>query len=462
MKGKDAKLTMRKLKKLLVRKANDLIEARSYLSTSEKKAFAIAVAFANKIENEVHGVAEIDFDILQEVLEGEEIKVDKHFRNRLRKILKSLVSKRELTLIELSVAKYKKWLKENSKEDWIEKLNLKNYEEGYIFCGVIDDVLVSEDKKKVIVRFNRFITPMVLELRKKFTVYELKYLLLLTTQYGPTLYELLKKNEFLKDFVIKVEELKKLLGADTPGYKYWSQFYERVLKPAVEDINKHTDLIVSFEPLKGPHGKVVKVRFEIKSKKYLLEPNKLAKVILEIVNSFNETGEDLTLQEFATVLLSLERVNPAVALWFLLHYPEGEARLYAWKHIQLTEASKDIKHPDKFLESLIKDKNPDLDWLLDQRTKDLIRKELKKLAEKETKTQEQSELDLLIEEIENLKFSMLPYEGEIAKELGIDNIEKYLDTLVKERNIKELKQVLENIKKILSQKENIEANNEFF
>jgi len=78
-----------------------------------------------------------------------------------------------------------------------------------------------------------------------------------------------------------------------------------------------------------------------------------------------------------------------------------EARLYALEHIRLTEQNGKIKHPDKFLESLIKDKNPELDWLLDQRTKDLIYEELEKIAGREL--QKQKELEKLITEITELK-----------------------------------------------------------
>jgi hypothetical protein len=49
----------------------------------------------------------------------------------------------------------------------------------------------------------------------------------------------------------------------------------------------------------------------------------------------------------------------------------------------MTETNPAIKDADRFLVSLIKDKNPQLDWLLDQRTKDLIRKELEGLAKAE-------------------------------------------------------------------------------
>jgi len=254
-----------------------------------------------------------------------------------------------------------------------------------------------------------------------------------------------------------VERLKEILGVDNkPTYKVWGEFSKKILKPAIKEINEKTDIVVDFEKIKGSYGRVEELVFYVTQKKKALVatiPFRLSE-LLEIL--VEDKALEVSLGELIEALLTLKRVNPAIALWFMLHYPKGEARLYAWKHIQLTEASQDIKHPDKFLESLIKDKNPDLDWLLDQRTKDLIRKELEKLAGRETgvetKTRKLNELDLLIEEIEDLKFLMLPYEEEIAKELGIDNIDEYLDTLVKKKSIKKLKQILEDIKKIFSQK----------
>ena len=464
----DVKLIMAKLRKLLVRKANDLIEARNYLTTAEKKAFAIAVAFAEKIVNEVYGIAEIDFDVLRTILEEENLKVDKHFRDRLRRVLKGLVSKRELALIEIPINKYKEWLKENNKEDWIKKLGLEEYNEGFIFCGVIDDIVLSEDRKKIVVRFNRFITPMVLELRKRFTVYELKYVLLLSTQYGPQLYELLKRNEFLGSFVIEVEELKKFLGADTPGYKYWTQFYERVLKPAIEDINQKTDLSVQMEFTKGLHGKVNKVKFIIKPKRFLENPSKIRKLVTNLVSSFQQGGEDITLGEFAKTLLSLERVNPAIVIWFLLHYPEGEARLYAWEHVRITEENSKIKYPDKYLESLIRDKNPDLDWLLDQRTKDLIRKELEKIVQPEKKEElpkEVSEkvnikeiMDRIVEKVKGLNEK---YKHELKTTLGVDNFKNYLLELARKKNVKKLKEVEQLVDKLWDKQWNEEFSTDY-
>jgi len=174
---------------------------------------------------------------------------------------------------------------------------------------------------------------------------------LLSTRYGPQLYELLKKNEYLGTFTVGVEELKKLLGANTTGYKYWTQFYERVLKPSVEDINRKTDLHAQIKPIKGPHGKVVKIEFKVQSKSPHLNSSRIYKIISDLVASFRQGGEEITEQQFIKVLLSLNRVNPATALWFLLHYPEGEARLYAWKHIEMTETNPAIKDADRFLVS---------------------------------------------------------------------------------------------------------------
>ena len=106
----------------MVKKANDLIEARAYLSMPERRAFAVSVAFVKRVVDNVYGEAEIDFEVLQRVLEPEGLKVDKYFKKRLKEVLKGLKEKRELALIELPLKRYKEWLLENNKRDWIEKL----------------------------------------------------------------------------------------------------------------------------------------------------------------------------------------------------------------------------------------------------------------------------------------------------------------------------------------------------
>jgi len=218
--------------------------------------------------------------------------------------------------------------------------------------------------------------------------------------------------------------------------------------------------MVSFEPIRGPHGKIVEVKFSVKPKKYLIAPNKIAQIISKLTNSFNQAGERITPQEFATILLSLKRVNPAVAIWFLLHYPEGEPRLYAWEHIRLTEQNEKIKQPDRFLESLIKDKNPELDWLLDQRTKDLIYEELEKIAGEEF--QKQKELEELVRELQELEPFLRLHEEKIAKKLNVKHPISYVNQLIAKRDVEKLKQVIEAVKSFLSEKSSSQDDEDLF
>jgi len=439
--------------KLIVRKANDLVEARTHLTLAERKAFAIAIAFTKRLQD-LSAVSEISFDVLQKVL-GEElpIKIDKEFKRRLKKVLQGLKGKRELALIEIPVGSYIAWLKENNKEDWIEKLGLKELgEDGLILCGVIDSIAISSKENKIIVKFNSYITPLVFELKRRYTSYELKYILLLDLKHSPIFYELFKKNEKLGKFKISLDKLREILGvADKPTYKLWGAFLKKILIPSLEEINEKTDIEVNFETGKGAHGKVEYLVFYIRPKYVYHEFKNLLEVLRDIVRSFKSAEENISLEEFAKILLTLKKVNPSVAIWFLLHYPEGEARLYAWEHIQWVDNNPRIKYPDRYLESLIKDKNPELEWLLDQRTKDLIREELEKLTKgEEEKEVPLEDIELLVQEIIN-QVNLLEEKSkdELKQTLGVENFKTYLQELVQKRNLKKLREVDELVRKLL-------------
>jgi plasmid replication initiation protein len=429
--------------RLIVKKANDLVEARTHLSLAERKAFAIAIAFTRKVVGN-NAVSEINFEVLKKALGSElNIKVDNEFKKRLKRILEGLKSKKELALVEIPVANYIQWLKENGKEEWIDKLELEQLgEDGLILCGVIDSIAISSKENKIIVRFNPYITPLIIELKRRYTTYELKYLLLLDLKHSPILYELFKKNEKLGRFKISLEKLRQILGVENkPTYKIWGAFLSKILIPSLEEINEKTDIWVNFETEKGAFGKVTSLIFTVTPKTQGEFKEDLPTLLERIVFSFRQGGEEITKEGFAKVLLSLRRLNPAVALWFLLHYPEGEARLYAWRHIEMTEQNPAIRDADRFLMSLIKDKNPQLDWLLDQRTKDLIRKELEKLV-KPQEGKEENGIEQLKREIsQTYKFLNEKYRNELKTALGVEDFNEYLQGLVREGNIEKLREV---------------------
>ena len=69
---------------------------------------------------------------------------------------------------------------------------------------------------------------------------------------------------------ISLERFKEKFGYNTSGYRFWNNFEERVLKPAMEEINEKTDIFVSYEPtgenLDGKRPRIDGLKFVIHKK----------------------------------------------------------------------------------------------------------------------------------------------------------------------------------------------------
>ena len=125
------------------------------------------------------------------------------------------------------------------------------------------------DKKSgtIKIRLDEDMKPFLLQLKTNFTQYELLWTLHFKSKYTIRLYELIKSIHFkeLESYTreYKLDELKRLLDAET--YKTWQAFKERVLIPAVDEINNYSDKNLTFEPVK--HGRSVNsICFKIETK----------------------------------------------------------------------------------------------------------------------------------------------------------------------------------------------------
>lgn len=105
--------------------------------------------------------------------------------------------------------------------------------------------------------FSNTMRQYLLELREKFTVYELEWVLMFRRKYSYRLYEYICSRHYDKSqpytFRISFEELRAVLGAET--YPQFKNFNQKVLSPAVAEINATTDKLVSVEFVK--HGKKI-------------------------------------------------------------------------------------------------------------------------------------------------------------------------------------------------------------
>jgi plasmid replication initiation protein len=106
-------------------------------------------------------------------------------------------------------------------------------------------------------KFNQDLVPHLLELREKFTKYDIRSIGELQSVYSIRMYEFIKENEFkLNGFEVSLDELKEMLymkARDNDGvevYPLYGDFKKRVLLKAQEDLHQYCDTSFEFEELK--------------------------------------------------------------------------------------------------------------------------------------------------------------------------------------------------------------------
>lgn len=109
--------------------------------------------------------------------------------------------------------------------------------------------------------------PYLLELRERFTSYQLQYVLRLSSNYSVRLYELLKQYQFTqhKTRIIELQVLREWLGLvdeNQEKYSQYGHFKSKVLNVAKKNINEKTDIAFDFEEIKGGK-KVTKIKFKL-------------------------------------------------------------------------------------------------------------------------------------------------------------------------------------------------------
>lgn len=130
-------------------------------------------------------------------------------------------------------------------------------------------VRTNKREGRVTIRFDDDMMPYLLQLTKQnafYTSYNLQYVLPMSSQYSPRLYEILKsyqKNN--REWFFPTEELKRLLGCE--NYTNFNDFRRFALNPAIEEINQYTDLNIAMDVVKeGRGGRIARVIFYMAEK----------------------------------------------------------------------------------------------------------------------------------------------------------------------------------------------------
>ena len=131
-------------------------------------------------------------------------------------------------------------------------------------------------EKEAIVKFTfaKAIVPMLVELERNFTSYEIKQVANLQSRYAMRLYEMLVQFRSTKNLKISLSDLRYRLGLLETEYETMSNFKKYVLDKAVGEINEHSDLLVGYDQIKDGRT-ITGFCFKFEIKKYMIIPSKI-------------------------------------------------------------------------------------------------------------------------------------------------------------------------------------------
>lgn len=167
----------------------------------------------------------------------------------------------------------------NSAYDIVKKASLELLDRRFSYSEVIDGEVIRKTTRWVseigyatseafvTIRFAQAVIPLITELERQFTSYELSQVADLKSSYAVRLYEILiawRKTGSVPP--IPLEELRDRLGVLEDEYQRMHHFKARVLDFAIEQINEHTDITASYDQHKNGR-KIAAISFKFKPKK---------------------------------------------------------------------------------------------------------------------------------------------------------------------------------------------------
>lgn len=205
--------------KLVVVKHNDLIRAAQQLSVIESRIILSCIAQVNSKGVLSHlDKFSIHASELEEILGGAE---------NMYANLKDAVDRLATRMIYLKSMSTRT---SEMKSHWVHSVNYVKSE------GRVD------------LYFAPFIIPFLSELSRDFTQYKLENVIKFQSSYGIGFYELLKSS--MSSEVCLTLEFIQLHFQLGEAYCRVDNLQNRVIKPAIADINQHSDMTVSYEPVK--------------------------------------------------------------------------------------------------------------------------------------------------------------------------------------------------------------------
>ena len=227
------------MKKDLVVKDNALINASYSLDLVEQRLILLAIVEARKT--------------------GKGVNANDALSVHAASYMQNFNVERQPAYISLKKACDDLFLRQFSYQTINENGNIQNHRARWV-----SEIIYVENEAIVKLIFSPAVVPLVTELEKHFTSYELEQVSSLSSAYAVRLYEILIAWRSIgKVPMIELGEFRNRLGVGINEYQRMHHFKERVLDLAINQINEHTDITASYEQHK--QGRVI-VGFSFKFK----------------------------------------------------------------------------------------------------------------------------------------------------------------------------------------------------
>lgn len=213
---------------LTVVKANSLIEASYRLTLDEMRLLALTIGTMNpKSEQQI-----FEFSVSEFVNQFPDVNADRAY-TQIKSAIERISERWVKTEDEKHVTKFR-WV---SSQTYFKK-------EGRFKIALTNEIM-----------------PYLTQLKGQFTQYQLNHISGFSSIHSIRLYELFTQYKRLGNRYISVEDLKKWLQLEDK-YDRYNNLSQRVLIPALAEINEKSDLFIEYEPIKRGR-KIIGVEFSI-------------------------------------------------------------------------------------------------------------------------------------------------------------------------------------------------------
>ena len=142
---------------------------------------------------------------------------------------------------------------------------------------------------KIIINISPDTMPYLFGMSQFFTKYELHRILALKSSYSIAMYELFRSWANQKKLILTIDELRTYLGIGEK-YKEYKALRRKIIEPAIDEINKFTDLLIMWKPMKKGRSYYA-IEFIIKEKRKTLDEMAYRRTMAEL-NKNGKNGEE--------------------------------------------------------------------------------------------------------------------------------------------------------------------------